>query len=251
MMRNLTLFAAATLLGFASARAADPTELNRIERQIKRQPAYTAQEPLYGLYVFGPGAKTRAWAVLDKSAAESKQYDILYFDRNGDGDLTDKNERIVGEVSDSGQSVSFSIGDFTDPFSHDVHTSLTLTRRASDEGSVMLRLDWQGREMMRGGYAEEPGPYTQFATSIAEAPILWFDASGEFGFQPWMMKKDLTIGGSADVRVFLGHEGIGKNTFCAVSQGFLPPDVSVLATLIYTDSEGREQRQPNEFSKRC
>ena len=251
MMRNLTLFAAAMLLAFASARAAEPTELNQIERQIKRQPAYTAEKPLYGLYVFGPGAKTGAWAVLDKSAAENKQYDILYFDRNGNGDLTEKNERIVGELSERGQSVSFSIGDFTDPRTHDVHTSLTLTRDAGDDGSVMLRLKWRDREMMRGGYAEEPGPYTQFATTVAEAPILWFDASGEFGVQPWMLKKDITIGGSADVRVFLGHEGSGKNTFCAVSQGFLPSDVSVLATLIYTDSEGREQRQPNEFSKRC
>lgn len=250
-MRRLTIFAAATLLNFGSAGAAEPPDLNRIERQIKRQPAYIAEEPLYGLYVFGPGAKTRVWAALDKSAAENEQYDILYFDRNGNGDLTEKDERIVGEVSDSGQSVSFSIGEFTDPVSQDVHKSLTLTRRPNDDGSVMLRLDWQGREVMRGGYAAEPGPYAQFATTTAEAPIMWFDASGEFGFQPWMMKKDLTIGGSADVRVFLGHEGIGKNTFCAVSQDFLPASVSVRATLIYTDSEGREQRQLNEFSKRC
>jgi hypothetical protein len=114
----------------------------------------------------------------------------------------------------------------------------------------MLRLDWQGREVMRGGYAEESGPYTQFATTVAKAPILWFDASGEFGFQTWMMKKDLTIGGPPDVRVFLGHEGIGKNTFCAVSEGFLPPDVSVHAMLIYTDSEGREQPQPKATAAR-
>ena len=248
-MRRSTILATALFLALVSAGAAEPPELARIERQIKREPAYTAQKPLYGLYVFGPGAKTRVWAVLDKSAAEKNQYDVLYFDRDGDGDLTEENERIVGELSEPDRGAMFSIGDFTDPRSKDVHTSLTLTRRP--DGSVMLKLNWQGREVMRGGYAEEAGPYTQFATTVAEAPILWFDASGEFGFQPWIMKKDLTIGGSADSRVFLGHQGIGKNTFCAVSQEFLPPGASVHATLIYTDSEGREQRQTNEFSQRC
>lgn len=250
-MRRPTILATALFLIFASAHAADSPELVRIERQIKREPAYTAQKPLYGLYMFGSGAKTRVWAVLDKSAAENDQYDVLYFDRNGDGDLTEENERIVGELSEPDRGATFSIGDFTDPRSKDVHTSLTLTRRPGPDGSVMLKLNWQGREVMQGGYAEEAGPYTQFATTAREAPILWFDASGEFSFQPWIMKKDLTIGGSADIRVFLGHQGIGKNTFCAVSQEFLPRGVSVHATLIYTDSEGREQRQTNEFSERC
>lgn len=251
MMRNPAIFAAALLAALATAQAAEPPELARIERQIKRQPAYTAEKPLFGLYVFGPKAETHVWAVLDKSSAQNDQYDVLYFDRDGDGDLTEENEKIVGDIDEPGHGVTFSIGDFTDPLSKEVHTSLTLTRRPSDDGSVMLNLHWQGHEVMRGGYAEDPGPYAQFASSIAEAPILWFDATGEFAFQPWTMKKDLVIGGSSDVRVFLGHQGIGKNTFCAVSQDFLPRGVSVLATLVYTDIEGRERQKLNEFSQRC
>lgn len=250
-MRISTILAASLLLALATAGAAEPRELARIERSIKRQPEYTAEKPLFGLYAFGPEAKTRVWAVLDKSAADNDQYDVLYFDRDGDGDLTDENERIAGKISEPGRGVTFSIGDFTDPDSKQVHTGLTLTRRPSDDGSVMLKLTWQGREVMHGGYADAAGPYTQFASSIAQAPILWFDASGKFGFQPWIMNRDLTIGSSVDVRVFLGHQGIGKNTFCAVSQEFLPRGVKVLATLVYTDSEGREQRQVNEFPERC
>jgi hypothetical protein len=138
-----------------------------------------------------------------------------------------------------------------DPNTDESHTALTITRREPDDGSVMLKLDWRGRETIRGGYAEEPGPYSQFATSIDEAPILWFDASGQFSFQPWMMTRELLIGGSADIRVFLGHHGIGKNTFCGVSQDFLPTNVPVLAILAYTDSEGNEREQLNEFRERC
>jgi hypothetical protein len=250
-MRNFVYMVVALLLGQAYLRAAQPPDLSKIDRHLKRQPAYVAKEPLYGLYVFGPAAKTHAWAVLDKSAADNDQYDVLYFDRDADGDLTEHGERVVGEIGTRERDVKFSIGDFTDPNSDDVHSALVLTRRASKDGSVMLKLNWQGREPMRGGYAEDAGPYTQFATTIAKAPILWFDANGQFSFQRWIWQKDLMIGGDTDVPVFLGHQGLGKNTFCAVSQAFLPGRVAVLATLIYTDDQGREQRQLNHFLERC
>lgn len=250
-MRYLGFISAGLLLCATVVSAGPPPDLAKIERRIKRQPVYTAKEPLYGLYVFGPEVKTRVWAVLDKSAADSGQYDILYFDRDGDGDLTDENDRITGDLDERDGGVKFIIGDLSDSSSGDKHTSLTLSRREPKDGSVMLKLDWRGRETMRGGYAEVVGPYTQFASAIAEAPILWFDASGHFAFQPWIMEKELRIGNSADIRVFLGHQGIGKNTFCAVSQEFLPEKAPVLATLIYTDKEGREQRQLNHFLERC
>ena len=71
MMRNPAIFAAALLAALATAQAAEPPELARIERQIKRQPAYTAEKPLFGLYVFGPKAETHVWAVLDKSSPKT------------------------------------------------------------------------------------------------------------------------------------------------------------------------------------
>jgi hypothetical protein len=218
-MRNLALPAVLAVLASGPTLAAEHHDLSKIERRIKSQPTYVAKEPLYGLYVFGPNLKTRVWAVLDKSAVTNVQYDVLYFDRDADGDLTEENERIVGQIDEG--NVEFVVGDFADPNSDDIHTAVSLTRRASQDGSVMMNLRWQGREPMRGGYAEEAGPYAQFATKVSEAPILWFDASGLFGFQRWIWTKDLMIGGETDVPVFLGHQGLGKNTFCAVSQNFL------------------------------
>src|SRR5262249_1374305 len=159
-MRNFTCLTIAWFLVAAHAHAAEAPDLAKIDRKIKKQPAYTAKQPLFGLYVFGPEAKTHVWAVLDKSDAPNQQYHVLYFDRCGDRDLTDDGERIDGNDS-------FSIGDFSDPDSGDTHTSLVLTRRADQEGSVMLRLNWKGREPMRGGFAEAAGPYTQFASDVA------------------------------------------------------------------------------------
>src|SRR5262249_28305053 len=63
-------------------RAADPS---KIDRTLGKEPAYRAK-PKYCLAVFGPEARTRVWLVLDG--------DVLYADRNGDGDLTAKDKRI-------------------------------------------------------------------------------------------------------------------------------------------------------------
>jgi len=68
--------------------ASEPPDLSKIDRRIVKEPAYTSKQPLYGLYVFGPEAKTRVWAIFDKSKPDAADYDILYFDRNADGDLT-------------------------------------------------------------------------------------------------------------------------------------------------------------------
>src|SRR5213592_3441576 len=82
------------VLGTTPAPAADPPDLSKVDRRILREPAYKAKQPLYALYVFGPQAKTRVWAVLDKSKPDAPEYDVLYFDRNADGDLTASDERI-------------------------------------------------------------------------------------------------------------------------------------------------------------
>ena len=93
-------------------RAADPPDLSKIKRRLAREPAYAAKQPLYGLYAFGPQARTRVWAVLDKTKPEAPNYDVLFFDRNADGDLTAADERIEGKIT--GDEATFNIGSFTD-----------------------------------------------------------------------------------------------------------------------------------------
>ena len=61
-------------------------DLNKIDRTIAKEPVYQSKAPRYCLLVFGPEAKTRIWLVLDG--------DLVYVDRNGNGDLTDSGERV-------------------------------------------------------------------------------------------------------------------------------------------------------------
>jgi hypothetical protein len=77
------------LVGLGLLAAATPAmsaDLSKIDRTIRKQPEYKGK-PKYALLVFGPEAKTRVWVVLDGQT--------LYVDRNGDGDLTGKDERFT------------------------------------------------------------------------------------------------------------------------------------------------------------
>src|SRR5262245_38320793 len=93
-------------------------DLSKIDRTIGKEPAYQSK-PKYCLLVFGPEAKTRVWLVLDG--------DVLYADRNGDGDLTGKDERFPKESLTRG--VVFQVGTIParhggDPFSLEVRVKL-------------------------------------------------------------------------------------------------------------------------------
>src|SRR5262245_51275634 len=81
-------FRRATLLTLLiAAQPALGVDLTKIDRTITKEPAYQSKSPSYGLLVFGPEAKSRVWVVLDG--------DILYVDRNCNGDLTEAGERLV------------------------------------------------------------------------------------------------------------------------------------------------------------
>jgi hypothetical protein len=232
------------MLPLTAVPAAEPPDLSKVDRRIAKEPAYVCKQPLYGLYVFGPKATTRVWAVFDKSTPDKAEYDVLYFDRNANGDLTESSKRIVGAGG------SFRIGDLADPATGDVHTDVNISRRPEPDGSVMIHMKWKGKHDLAGGYSPEPGPYTQFTPKPADAPVMWPGAEGPLSFEKWTWNK-LTIGGSDDLRVFIGHQGVGKNTFCGMSDKFLPQSVPVLATVIYTDGEGKERRAQSELRERC
>ena len=46
-------------------------------------------------------------------------------------------------------------------------------------------------------------------------------------------------------------KGVGRSTFCAFKQHFLPDGEWVKATLIYRDGMGKEQRLACELKERC
>jgi hypothetical protein len=253
-MRTLGIVLAAGILVAAVGLAADTTDLQKIERRIAKEPAYTGR-PLYGLLVFGPEMRTRFWLVLDKTKPDADRYDVLYADLNGNGDLSEAAERFVGEAE--GNDVRFHLPDFKDPESARsaprgvTHTAFSLRVSAGPSPTVMVSMKWRGLNKLGGGYPEDPdNGYMKFALKTADAPILWANGDGPFRFQRWYSGK-LTIGAADDFKVFMGQQGIGGNSFCAFQQHLLPDAEGVQATLIFRDAQGKELRTVNRLNDRC
>jgi hypothetical protein len=84
----MTRFAwAVGLVGLLASSAIANPDLSKLDRTIRKEPEYQTKSPRYCLLVFGPEARTRVWLVLDG--------DSLYVDRNGNGDLTEPDERTT------------------------------------------------------------------------------------------------------------------------------------------------------------
>jgi hypothetical protein len=125
-----------------------------------------------------------------------------------------------------------------------------LTHGLESRPGVFFHMMWKGQRAMMGGYADGPGLSTRFTPRAEDAPILWPDADGPLSFQRaagWRLQ----IGAVEDVRVLVGRAGHGRNSFCALPLDFLPPDVPILATLIYTDTDDKERRVACELRERC
>lgn len=238
--------AAALALCLGPAPAADVPDLAKLDRTLKKEPAYVCKKPLYGLAVFGPKAEKKVWLVLDKSKPDAPAYDVLHIDRNADGDLTGPGERVKAA---GGQ---FPLGDFTDPATGAKHPDgVVRFVGGGPEPNVMFSLRWRGQFKFGGGYPEEPeAGYMRFAARPADAPVVWLNGDAPFRFQRWYGGK-LPVGGAEDFKVFLGQPGRGPSTFAAAQEHILPAKEFVRATLVYRDGMGKEQRLVCELKERC
>src|SRR5262249_1126749 len=79
--------------------AARSADLAHIDRKIAKEPHYQ-NKPKYALAVFGPQEQLRVWLVSDGN--------VLYVDKNGNGDLTEAAERFASPKEGNHQ---FKIGD--------------------------------------------------------------------------------------------------------------------------------------------
>ncbi|MHC4407911.1 MAG: hypothetical protein ACYS0E_01690 [Planctomycetota bacterium] len=219
-----------------------PIDFDRIERKIERTPKLN--KPLYGLFLFG---EKKVWAVLDKSA---ETYDLLYIDRNADGDLTAKNECIQLSKSSTkrkGVQGSFRIGEFIDPSSGAKHTEFVITHTPQ---SIRFKMLWKGKQVTMGSYGPTRDTYVNFAPTLKEAPIFVPGYDLPLEFEHWMSGV-LQKKASNDFKVFVGRRGSKRGAFSSSDDKFLPKGEYVKATLIYTDRNGKQKRFEAKLTERC
>jgi hypothetical protein len=116
-------------------------DLPTITRKLAKEPKYI-HAPKYFLLVFGPEAKTGVWCVLDGKKT-------LYVDRNGNGDLTEEDERFVLNEEEK----QFLVGDITERDGKTRHRNLRVRPPADpvqkgSDGYVLIEVEINGRYIM-------------------------------------------------------------------------------------------------------
>jgi hypothetical protein len=199
----------ATLLTLlVAAQPALGVDLTKIDRTIAKKPAYQSKSPSYGLLVFGPEAKSRAWVVLDG--------DCVYVDRNCNGDLTEEGERLVIKnpkrnkkkpgTSSAVDSVSVVIKD-RDGAKHRITFRLTST-------GVGVDAKCHGSQYVGSTYRDD----LVFAARPQDAPIVHLN--GPLTLQLVNPPRRWSPGETVDLVVLFGTPGLGKGTFAYMIQAF-------------------------------
>jgi hypothetical protein len=264
-MQTFLLAVAFLLLGAALAPAAD---LEKIERKISREPAYQSKAPKYCLLVFGPQAKTRIWLVQDG--------DVLYVDRNGNGDLTDKGERI--ELKEKKQEFRlFEAGDIPDgPLTHTglVVMQMTATAEYIGDATEFKRLKGNNAEARiwtvrvaaeRPNNDKRPLPkqikyivngdglgFLQFGDSPQKAPIIHFNGPWTLELQD--LKQQLIAGDRSMLQIGVGTPGVGPGTFAFVEYpNTIPADAYPVAQITFPPKAPKAKAIQQTFTlkERC
>jgi hypothetical protein len=189
----------------ASAAALD---LSKIERTLRKEPAYQSKSPRYGLLVFGPKAEQRVWLVLD--------HDALYVDVNGNGDLTEAGKRVKVKTPNQ-DPASFEEIELPGPDGKKEKLRFALYgwfnhKKGKDEGvEPSVTVSWRGRWYGAWGDGDSA---LRFAARPHDAPILHIGGPLEMGFESRLEHAFRKSGDRQfDLAVGVGTPGLGKGTF--------------------------------------
>jgi hypothetical protein len=180
-----------------------PVDLAGIDRSLAREPAYESRLPKYCLLAIGPEAKSRHWLVVDGHE--------LYFDRNGNRDLTEPGERVA--ANPTSRPLHFQVGMFQD--ANGKSRALELRIREFDFASgkcagLVIILDDKCKQFV--GF-DEANPF-RFGHRPEQAPIVHVE--GPLQMRVYGEPPTLAVDEETDLNVSIGTPGVGPGSFCAI-----------------------------------
>jgi len=273
-MKTQPVLAALIALVLA-APTAGAVDLGKVDRTIKKEPAYKTR-PAYCLLAFGPDAKDRVWLVLDG--------DVLYVDRNGNGDLTDAGEKVAakaGSDRDPDERIyQFEVGELR--VGGRVHKGLSVSAapisrygnsvkglpnaRAAVAADPKARLygisldvdkpglkgaGLGGRVSQLAGIMDGNGALL-FAKKPADAPVVHFGGPLQVTF--YGGKPALRLGRDNDLVLVVGTPGHGPGTFAMLGyEETIPEKVFPRADILFPAArQGAPPfRERFELKQRC
>jgi hypothetical protein len=206
-MKIVHLLLALPLLAIGSA-PASAIDLTKIDRTIAKEPTYKSK-PQYCLLVFGPQAKFRVWLVRDG--------DVLYVDRNGNGDLTEAGEQVKRYDH---PTIFFKAGDITQADAKLTHRDLSVVFEETGSGVKVTPAGLRTQETSRfaSGYWLAGKPL-RFADKPQKAPIIHFAGPLTMRLEmPSVLERGKKPG---ELRVRIGTPGLGEGTFAHFGPSYL------------------------------
>lgn len=224
---------------FVLKRVKRATGLGTIKRVIAKEPAYQSKSPKYCLLVFGPEAEMRVWLVLDG--------DVLYVDRNANGDLTEQGERLAIH-SDLLPHHVFHAKNLADKDGKVKVTGLLLTRFDNlTRNQIAVSFEGKRRQYVGTG----PEGDLQFADRPQEAPVIHFGGPLTLRLS---RPLELAAGNTAqELYVEVGTPGLGKGTFAALAYEAVTKDVHPVAVIEFPSKKSGGKPVPVrvELTSRC
>jgi hypothetical protein len=221
--------------GLLAAGLAPAADLAKIDRSIKKEPAYRAKQQRYCLLVFGPKADFRVWLVLDGAT--------LYVDRNGNGDLTEPGES-TGPKETNTDPCSFKELTIVRPDGKEEKLDFALfgwfDYKEGKEGTKFgpsVGVTWEGRTF--GSWGDETGDCV-WGRTPKDAPILHVGGPLQMGFETEAeYALDRKGDGEFKLSVGVGTKGLGKGAFMHLCyyDDAIPKDKYPTAVLEFPNKE--------------
>jgi hypothetical protein len=255
MRTSVFLFGALSLTCFAPSVFA--VDLTKIDRTIRKEPAYRTK-PRYALLVLGAKAETRIWLVIDGKT--------LYVDRNGNGDLTEKGERVSAEKSESTDYLAFRAGAFIEADGKTKHSNLTVNQyfarqfgRLVNSVGIMDVLDafgqtTNGENGCSFGDSPRDAPIIHLNGPLsirAHSAVVEYPGGSKVKEFPFKLEAAEKV---SELHVQVGTPGLGEGTFgaLAVEKGF-PASVHPTLEVIVPSKNDPKKTIKAEFllKQRC
>jgi hypothetical protein len=230
-MRRHTLLT--VCLWFGAACPASAVDLAKIDRRIGKEPAYQAK-PQYCLLVFGPEAGFRVWLVLDG--------DVLYVDRNGNGDLTEPDKRC-SRSQQSTDLFRFENIKITDPSGSASYACGVYASPKVGHNNII----WVVGKLRQ--YSTDC-----FSERREEAPVLYFGGPLCMGLATDALLRGR---GEAELRVHIGTRGWSKEgvqwVFVTYDNACVPPKGQPLVEIEYLSpsANGTVMKVTARLAQRC
>jgi hypothetical protein len=256
---------------------------------LVKEPAYQSKTPQYAVLAFGPKAEARVWLVLDLAhdplREKPGEKDSLYIDRNGNGDLTDRGERIpvsvitsthfdwIAKRSMEMHLPQFKAGDIVNRDGNmKKYSGLTVDVGWFVGGQryrwVALTVNVPGR-----GTQSVSSPLLRFADKPADAPVIHFDGplalrlnmstnilhhpvdyiGKKEAAPPWYEQAPLVRGAECELTAEIGTPGVGPGTFALMTANIPPSNAHPVAEVEFRH---RDAAKPAilvkvELTQRC